>query len=531
MKWIPSGLLFGLLLLSAASAQAGEIQPKVLLHVSAPTTKSTTICTSWSPNEQGIPCSDYVVEGPTGQNLLVYLVIGQFPVPNPPVEGNGVGGVSLGIEYNGANQEGVDVFGWTMCADGLEFPNAGSRGEWPASGAGNTVTWLNCPQTSIGFDGGHAVVGAFSLYAYSADQLKVTPNRNLLSGSALVLAKCSGLEIHPDTTWTVGRAGFGVPGYNPCTAFEPCPPVLVQAMDVDPNTLNAASHGNYVTAHIELPPAYDVALVNPASIRLNALVIAFPDFFQIGDWNKNGIQDFMVRFSRSDVEGVLQEGDSVPVTITGSVGACSFSGVDVVRVIRPHLVHPNGGESYLAGSRTLIEWENPTGWTPEYAQVHYSGDGGETWSLIADHVLEQSYVWAAPVEPTQSGRLRVVLVDEQGVMGYDTTDGPFAIRTATGIDEGTLPVAHRLYPNSPNPSQGATRTAFDLPEPGEVRIRILDLNGRAVRVLTDSWYPAGHHEVSWNARDISGDPVSAGIYFIHMQAGSFAGTQRMYLRK
>jgi|GEM_PF-1088697 len=310
------------------------------------------------------------------------------------------------------------------------------------------------------------------------------------------------------------------------------PPVPVVAIDVDPNNLNTNSGAKYVTASIELPPEYDPADVLFESLRLNYTVAASPNSFSIGDWNHNNIPDFTVKFPRDAVQGILPGGDQVPITITGNIGnLCGFTGTDFVRVIRPHLNHPNGGETYLAGARTLVEWENPAGWSVNYAQIHYSADGGDTWTLVEDQVTGQSYVWVVPQEPTQNGRLRVILFDDQGVMGYDSNDGPFTVSTATtGLPE-TIPTRHRLYQNSPNPFQGATRVAFDLPEAGKVTLKVFDLNGRVVRVLADDWYPAGTHEVPWNALDAGGKPVSAGIYFLHIAAGSFTDTKRMYLQR
>ena len=84
-----------------------------------------------------------------------------------------------------------------LCSDGIEYPNAGPRGDWPASGGGNVVTWITRQETRLGNDGVHAVVGAFSVYAYSSDQMRITPNRNLDGGSSFALANCQGSEKHP----------------------------------------------------------------------------------------------------------------------------------------------------------------------------------------------------------------------------------------------------------------------------------------------------------------------------------------------
>ena len=527
MKSLSRWLFLAALLFSFGiqQAQAGnQLTPKVALHVSATTSKSTTICSTWSPNGKRIPCSDYATEGPLGENLLVYMVIAQA---DTPLFSGGVGGISMGIEYNGDVGQGVDVFSWTMCADGLQFPNAGPRGEWPESGGGNLVTWLFCQNQRIGNDGMHAVVGAFGLYAYSADQLKITPNRNLQSGPFLALANCSAVEVPLDSIFAAGRAGFGVSGRNPCS------PVSVVALEVDPNTLNATSHGNYVTAHIELSAGHDPAQINLASLRLNSFVAASMDHWEIMDWNLNGVPDLMAKFPRDQVEQFVGEGDHVLVTITGTIydQEQAFTGTDLIRVIRPRLHYPNGAELLLAGSVISVEWTNPSGWTVDHAEIYYSADGGESWTVVADHVTGESYVWRTPQEPTETGRLRVVLFDDQGIMGYDSSDGAFAVQAATTGIGDAIPTAYRLYPSSPNPFQAATRVAFDVPEPGRVTLKVYDLTGRVVAVLANGSYPTGNHEVSWNARDAAGEPVAGGIYFLNMQSGSFTDTRRLYLQK
>jgi len=147
------------------------------------------------------------------------------------------------------------------------------------------------------------------------------------------------------------------------------------------------------------------------------------------------------------------------------------------------------------------------------------------------------------LEPYESLGLTVTF--SPSAVGVNNTDlsfhsnDPDSIQTVAVTGSGTsttgvadaLPTVHRLYQNSPNPFQRATRTAFDLPEPGKVTLKVFDLSGREVRVLADAWYPAGNHEVIWNARDAAGHPVAGGIYFLHMEVGSFEATKRMYLRK
>jgi hypothetical protein len=206
----------------AAPAQAGT-QPdaRIALHVKAHTTKTASLCTTWSPNGEALPCSKYVTAGELKTPYDVYLIV---------VRGNqfsGIAGLSCGIEYQDVPGAGVDVCGWTLCAD-LEFTNAGSHGEWPRAGGGTRITWVrdtNCQRTVLGTDGVHAVAGAFYVYAYSADALTVTPNNNLDSGPELAVADCSAATDQL-SVWSGGKAAFsagaGVPGINPCGSTGGC---------------------------------------------------------------------------------------------------------------------------------------------------------------------------------------------------------------------------------------------------------------------------------------------------------------------
>jgi streptogramin lyase len=104
-------------------------------------------------------------------------------------------------------------------------------------------------------------------------------------------------------------------------------------VDFDPDTLNRQSKGSWVTVRIELPAGHKVADIDLASIRLEGTVAAEPRPSELGDYDKDGIPDLMVKFDRSKVIGLLANGAGVKVHVTGKVGAVTFEGVDVIRVI------------------------------------------------------------------------------------------------------------------------------------------------------------------------------------------------------
>lgn len=95
-----------------------------------------------------------------------------------------------------------------------------------------------------------------------------------------------------------------------------------------------------------------------------------------------------------------------------------------------------------------------------------------------------------------------------------------------------VPGRFTLHPNTPNPFNPATTISYDVPE-GRVRVNVsvFDVTGRLVITLVDSVERPGRWSVSWDGRDRGGQPVSSGVYFCHMKAGTYSQTQKMLLLK
>ena len=104
-------------------------------------------------------------------------------------------------------------------------------------------------------------------------------------------------------------------------------------IDFDPDVLNLRARGGVVTAYIELPTGFDVHDIDISTILLNGTVPALSRPTAIGDYNRNGIPDLMVKFDRRAVQAILEVGQSVEITITGEVDGIPFMGTDTIRVI------------------------------------------------------------------------------------------------------------------------------------------------------------------------------------------------------
>ena len=112
------------------------------------------------------------------------------------------------------------------------------------------------------------------------------------------------------------------------------PTTLEAALDLDPNVINLKDHAPWVTAYIE-PSGFEAASIDIRSLRLAGSVPPAPKFAVVGDHDRNGKPDLMVKFGREALDPVLTLGLN-ELQVTGSlVTGEEFKGSDRVRVIQP----------------------------------------------------------------------------------------------------------------------------------------------------------------------------------------------------
>ena len=73
--------------------------------------------------------------------------------------------------------------------------------------------------------------------------------------------------------------------------------------------------------------------------------------------------------------------------------------------------------------------------------------------------------------------------------------------------------------NYPNPFNPATKINFSIPKTSYVTIKVFDLLGKEVAMLTDEKKSAGNYSLEFNAGNLA-----SGVYFYSMQAGASAGS-------
>ena len=94
-----------------------------------------------------------------------------------------------------------------------------------------------------------------------------------------------------------------------------------------------------------------------------------------------------------------------------------------------------------------------------------------------------------------------------------------------------LPNELSLHQNVPNPFNPVTMVQFELPVESEANLTVVSLNGVHVASLASGNMQAGSHRATWNGKDMNGDKVSAGVYFLLLTAGESIQTRKIIFLK
>ncbi|MBD3337059.1 MAG: hypothetical protein GF355_16210 [Candidatus Eisenbacteria bacterium] len=101
-------------------------------------------------------------------------------------------------------------------------------------------------------------------------------------------------------------------------------------------------------------------------------------------------------------------------------------------------------------------------------------------------------------------------IDDVTISGPATSGAPLPLE----------PSAFRLAPAQPNPSSQGVAWRLSLPSPARVSGKIYGPSGRLITTLMRRPFDTGRHLIQWNGLTREGSPAPAGVYFLHLDAGS-----------
>ena len=190
-----------------------------------------------------------------------------------------------------------------------------------------------------------------------------------------------------------------------------------------------------------------------------------------------------------------------------------------------------------ADSQTGIFWTSST--DPEDTPVEYilelivenTGDTLDT-ALTSSYIFLEHQEFLDYMLDSEVTHLDIVwdVYTLGGFEGVESSNGPWSLTIDGGwaldVDNSFIPEVFVLHNSYPNPFNPQIKIPFSLAEGQNVKISIIDLNGKIINVLSDQYFNSGNHFVTF-----SDQKIPSGIYFININHKNGSETQKItYLK-
>ena len=136
-------------------------------------------------------------------------------------------------------------------------------------------------------------------------------------------------------------------------------------------------------------------------------------------------------------------------------------------------------------------------------------------------------VGIAPAE-TDSAFALVLTTPNGDVVTLPATETALSVNNDNFVNISKDYIIHQNYPNPFNPT---TSIQYELLTDSKLNITIFDMLGNVVDELYDGFQTSGNKSIKWDARNSSGELVSAGMYFYKIQVGNSSQVKRMMFLK
>jgi len=150
-----------------------------------------------------------------------------------------------------------------------------------------------------------------------------------------------------------------------------------------------------------------------------------------------------------------------------------------------------------------------------------------TWNMEVESNGVTELKW--DISSLPMGRDMVLYLSgiETGMRVQDRIKIPLGKQIITIELRDRIPLKTEVFQNYPNPFNPETWIPYQLSESGKLVANIYDANGHLVRKLDLGYKESGIYvsrekAAYWDGRNETGEKVSSGIYFYHIQTGKFS---------
>jgi hypothetical protein len=89
-----------------------------------------------------------------------------------------------------------------------------------------------------------------------------------------------------------------------------------------------------------------------------------------------------------------------------------------------------------------------------------------------------------------------------------------------------VPSDFSLNQNFPNPFNPSTRIIYQLPQSGNIVLKVYDILGREVETLVNGFQNEGRYEINFDA-----SLLTSGVYIYQLRTENYVNTKKMILLK
>ena len=152
-----------------------------------------------------------------------------------------------------------------------------------------------------------------------------------------------------------------------------------------------------------------------------------------------------------------------------------------------------------------------------------TGDDFGRAEKLNEDLLTEAVFYDSQVEPGNSYAYHTTAVDTSGNESDASEEGAITL-------DPELPAAV-MFTRYPNPAFGSATLLFDIPgpEPSNVTLRVLSIDGRVVRELARGTHAPGSYSIVWEGEDGRGDFASSGIYLCELTVDDRIFRQKLTL--
>ncbi|NOS85470.1 MAG: T9SS type A sorting domain-containing protein [Ignavibacteria bacterium] len=176
--------------------------------------------------------------------------------------------------------------------------------------------------------------------------------------------------------------------------------------------------------------------------------------------------------------------------------------IQKLNLINPFKIVINGNNIY-----TIQDWGQ---------KFYYSTNLGSNWNQI-NTGLENVYTVA--LTRSMGGELFCGTV-HRGIFRANESIIPVSQIS------NNVPKDFRFFNNYPNPFNPVTNFRFEIPLESFITIKIFDMTGKEIYLLTDQYYKPGYYEISWDGSDFA-----SGIYLVKFFTDNYFDTKKIVLLK